>query len=77
VRSGFTPEYLEQLDLLQFNSVVEEITRQEILDRVGQVSDANQAAQGDVKSIKAHIKSLKKAAGVRNTISRDDFVKGI
>lgn len=61
---GFTPEYLDALDVLQFNALMDEINYNICQTRIGRVYDAAVGAQADNDGIKAHVKGLEKASGV-------------
>lgn len=71
---GFPPEYIEQLDLLQLNGLIDAIDAVEADRRKAYVVDTNFGAQADEKGIRRHFKALDKGAGVTKQLNPDDYV---
>jgi hypothetical protein len=71
---NFPPEYIEQLDLLQLNGLLDAIDVVEAERRKAYVVDTNFGAQADDKGINRHFKALDKRAGVTRQANPDDYV---
>jgi len=54
---------VEQLDLLQFGSLMISLNRHVAERRVARVYDTAVGAQGDGKGMKAHVKAIRSAVG--------------
>jgi hypothetical protein len=54
---------VEQLDLLQFGSLMGSLNRHHAASRVSRVYDTAVGAQGDEKGMKAHVKAIRAAVG--------------
>ena len=57
---------MEQLDLLQFGSLVGSLNRHRADERAARVHDAAMGAQADDKTRKEHVKAIRAAAGQKD-----------
>jgi hypothetical protein len=71
----FPVEYIEQLDLLQLNGLLETIDAVEADRRKSFVVDTSFGAQGEEKSIRRHFKALDKAVGETRQVDPEKYVQ--
>lgn len=63
VQRGHSPEWLENLDMCQFESLAESSERLDARRRLTEISDGRQIAHGD-KKIERYLATLKKASQI-------------
>lgn len=75
---GFDIDYVESLDLLQFNVLMQSINRTEVNQRISEIMDSR-AAQATSDDCEKYIKSLRKSVNMRdpNAGNLKDFLREV
>lgn len=72
IERGHSPEWLEDLDMCQFEALAESSQRMDARRRVTEFCDQRMATQGESKKVDEYLRPLKTASKIQSTASVND-----